>query len=111
MVQWFSVVQNGSAGPWFSGSVVQPPYRGANRLNHSLEPGRAGDAKAPALPPFAMDRAAHRGGSLGCSTLHSPNGFARLITTHSLLRSLHRYGRPSFVGCLQRRLMDHEQHR
>jgi hypothetical protein len=35
MVQWFRVVQNGSNELWFRSSVVQPPYRGANRLNHS----------------------------------------------------------------------------
>ena len=45
-------------------------------------------------------------GALGCSTLHRLNGFAWLITTKSLLRSLHRYGRPTFVRCLARRLID-----
>jgi hypothetical protein len=65
----------------------RPQQRG---LTMTSDPARNSSMRGDAL---------HRS-ALGCSTLHCPNGFARLITTHSLLRSLHRYGSPTFVGCL-----------
>ena len=62
MVQWFRVVQNGSVGPWFSGSVVQRSYREPEPLNQTTEPAgdldrdagsraRRGVARSRAWPP------------------------------------------------------------
>lgn len=103
MVQWCSLVQVGAFAPWCSGAVVQAPYKGA----HQPAPGDwpyqlpavesvraryvAGDCST--IP--AGDR-----GALGCTTRHWLNGIARLMSTRSLLGSLHRDGLPSFIRCL-----------
>ena len=106
MVQWFRVVQNGSDELWFRSSVVQPPYRGANRLNHSLEPGRAGWSHRIESRAYWPDAGLPHRCSLGCSTLHRLNGFAWLTSSHSLHLSLHRCWLPTFVAFWQRRLID-----